>query len=499
MQYFLYIILPFYALMHIGLAGLFRKAGQDAWKALVPIYNVYIWLELIGKPKWWIIYFVIPVLNLIMGIGLILDLVRSFGKHGFLAHVAAVIFPFLYFPYLGFNKTDKYQGKWSDLAADQPKKTSAREWLDAILFAGVAALVIRTFLIEAFMIPTTSMESSLLAGDFLFVSKFHYGVRMPQAPLSVPFVHNTMPFTKGTKSFLDWVELPYSRLPGFREVQRNDIVVFNYPDDDEYADVPDLGPIAITSMKQNYIKRCVAVAGDTLSIRNKEIYIDGKPGWKPENLQFKYRASGFGEPFLAKKGFRTDPNNPNLNAMALRPGGMDWILYMTDKRKAELSGVAGTSLTMLLDTTPAAIIAENDRIGLAHGMGKNVTFPKDPDHFAWNIDNFGPLWIPKKGATVNLTPENIALYRKIIDVYERHDYKREGNKFIIDGKEATSYTFQMNYYFMMGDNRDGSLDSRFWGFVPEDHVIGRPWLVLFSVEGGPRFERTFNPVSKWEP
>lgn len=498
MQYFLYLVLPYYLLMHAGLAGIFHKAGQSWWKALVPLYNVYVWLELIGKPKWWMIYFVIPVLNFIMGIGIILDLVRSFGKHDFLSHVAAVIFPFFYFPFLGFNKSDKYQGKWADLADNQPKKSSTREWLDAILFAGVAALVIRTFLIEAFMIPTTSMEGSLLAGDFLFVSKFHYGVRMPQAPLSIPFVHNTMPFTKGTRSFLDWVELPYSRLPGFRDVTRNDIVVFNYPDDDVYADVEPLGTINITSMKQNYIKRCVAVAGDTLQIKDKVIYIDGKPSWRPEHLQFQYFATGFGEQFLAKKGFRTDPNNPNRNAIPLGPP-MSWALYMTDKMRDELSAVSGTRIELHLDTRGPADITALNLSMLAQGQGKNVIYPKDPTNFPWTLDNFGPLWIPKKGATITLTSANISIYKKIIDVYEKHDFKQEGDKFIIDGKATTTYTFQMNYYFMMGDNRDGSLDSRYWGYVPEDHVIGRPWMVLFSVEGGPRFERTFNPVTKWEP
>ena len=174
--------------------------------------------------------------------------------------------------------------------------------MDAILFAGVAALVIRTFLLEAFMIPTTSMEGSLLAGDFLFVSKVHYGVRMPMAPLSVPFVHNTLPLTKGTKSYLDWITLPYSRLPALKTIERYDIVVFNYPDDDIHPDVDELGKIEVTSMKQNYIKRCVATPGDLLEIRDRQLYINGEKGWNPEFMQFSYLGTGFYAKTLENEG-----------------------------------------------------------------------------------------------------------------------------------------------------------------------------------------------------
>ena len=227
MQYHLIVTLPIFLLLHAGLALTFKKAGESWWKGLVPLYNVVVWLRLVGKPKWWIIFYVIPVLNFVMGIGIILDLIKSFGKHKFIDHALAVIFPYFYFLYLGLNKKDQFQGTERGLSGAEPAKTKTREWLDAILFAGVAALVIRTFMLEAFMIPTTSMEGSLLAGDFLFVSKVHYGVRMPMAPLSIPFVHNTFPFTKGTKSYFDWITLPYSRIPALKDVERNEIVVFH--------------------------------------------------------------------------------------------------------------------------------------------------------------------------------------------------------------------------------------------------------------------------------
>ena len=334
MSYHLYITLPLYLLLHTGLYGIFVKAGEKGWKAFVPVYNVLTWLELIGRPKWWILFFLVPVLNFVMGIGIVLDLVRSFDKHKFWDQLGAVLFPYIYFLYLGFNKKDEYKGKWMEIKENEPKKSGLREWLDAILFAGTAALVIRIFLIEAFMIPTTSMEGSLLAGDFLFVSKFHYGVRLPMAPLSMPFVHNTLPFSTNSKSFVN-VQLPYSRLPGLKPVKRNEIVVFNYPADDIYPDVPELGPIEITSMKQNYIKRCVAVAGDTFQIKDQTVLINGKPGWQAENVQHTHDVSGIYPKLLVDFGFRYNPGDANNNVReGVVPG--TWMVDMSDKKAAEL-------------------------------------------------------------------------------------------------------------------------------------------------------------------
>lgn len=504
MHYHLVVTLPLYLFMHAGLAGIFRKANVPMWKAFVPILNVYEWLLLVGRPKWWVIWFMIPVLNLVMGIGIILDLVRSFGKHRFRDQAAAVLLPFGYFLYLGFNKDDQYQGKWTELAkTTQIEKSGTREWLDAILFAGVAALCIRAFMLEAFMIPTTSMEGSLLAGDFLFVSKFHYGIRLPQAPLSFPFVHNTLPFTKGVKSFIP-LELPYSRLPGLKDVERNEIVVFNYPDDDVHPDVPDLGEIHITSMKQNYIKRCVAVAGDTFEIRDKQIFINGQKGWNPERLQYSYFAEGLGGKTLEKMGFRTNQADDNKNADRGQPGEYPpgvWKLHMDDERLAEIKKKFPT-----IKITPIEEFKEQmgeQRIlrqqQITNTQPKYMLFPKVVGKYMWTLDDFGPIWIPKAGETITLTQDNYHLYRKAIDVYEDHDFEVKGGKFYIDGAESNTYTFEMDYYFMMGDNRHASLDSRYWGFVPEDHVIGRPWFVLFSWEGGPRFDRFLNGVGRFEP
>lgn len=508
MSYHLIITLPVYVLLSLGLAGIFKKAGEAPWKGFVPFLNILTWLKLVGKPNWWLVWFLIPVLNFVMGIGIILDLVRSFGKHKFADQAIAVLFPYFYFPYLGFNKTDKYEGRWVDIHEKEPEKSGLREWLDAVLFAGTAALVIRVLMIEAFMIPTTSMEGSLLAGDFLFVSKFHYGVRLPQAPLSLPFVHNTMPFTTGTKSFSSLIELPYSRLPGLKEVKRNEIVVFNYPEDDRYPDVPELGPMEITSMKQNYIKRCVGVAGDTLEIRDQQIFINGQPNWLSEHAQFSYLVKDLWDRNLAKEGFRTDPNNSNRNVKPSRFHGPNsgWLEVDMDADKAaELK-------QKYPQATIEKIVYNDDLYGGQANIQKEwirtkrldpkyCIWPKMPEmaRYNWTIDNFGPIYIPKKGATTPLTVENLPMYEKIIGWYEGHDLERKGDKIYIDGVEANSYTFAMDYYWMMGDNRHASLDSRFWGYVPEDHIIGRPWFVLFSWEGGPRWDRFFSGVGRWEP
>jgi signal peptidase I len=515
MQYHLLVTLPFFLLLHTGLALTFKKAGESWWKGLVPLYNVYVWLQLVGRPKWWIVFYMIPVINFVMGIGIILDLVRSFGKHKFLDHALAVIFPYVYFIYLGLNKSDAYQGV--EAARAHTKKGQIREWMDAILFAGMAALLIRTLMLEAFMIPTTSMEGSLLAGDFLFVSKFHYGVRMPMAPLSVPFVHNTLPLTTGTKSYLDWITLPYSRLPALKDIERNEIVVFNYPDDDVNPDVPELGKIEVISMKQNYIKRCVAVGGDLLEIKDGELYINNAPAWKAKDLQTSYIVSGIGARKLEKEGFRLPPST-NMNATPLganRSNMTDvWELNMSEETKNRIAAIPGVKVTPeianfnTMDSLQRLQTIANEMASVKGNplntdpyspKPKNALFPKQPDKILWTRDNFGPLWIPQKGASVVVNDSTMIFYRKCIETYEHNTVDYKDGKWLINGSVATNYTFQMNYYWMMGDNRHQSLDSRYWGFVPEDHVVGRPWFVLFSFEGGPRWNRFFKPASHWEP
>lgn len=387
------------------------------------------------------------------------------------------------------------------------KKSKLREWFDSLLFAAIAALIIRTFLLEAFMIPTSSMERTLMVGDFLFVSKLHYGTRLPMVPLAFPFVHNRMPFTGG-KSYLDWIVFPYARIPGFTDVERGDIVVFNYPADDIYCndlmgDGPgDLGPITIPSMKENYIKRCVAQAGDLFEIRNGDIYINNQYSEPPPEACFRYtvkmKPNGMlNDAFLAEYGFRPMfAANGNWGQFGPSTYYLDMPPSMLATFQAFPSIDSITRFTYPREYFDASRMwvpgaTERSQTGATH-------FPTDTARFHYNADHFGPITIPAEGTTVQLTMDNIAWYERIIDVYEDHDLvvDRAAGTIKIDGQVATSYTFDMNYYFMMGDNRYNSLDSRFWGFVPMDHIVGTPLFVLFNREPGygMRWNRWFKGV-----
>ena len=344
------------------------------------------------------------------------------------------------------------------LTIDNKKKKSAtREWVDAIVFAVVAATFIRMFTIEAYTIPTSSMEKSLLIGDFLFVSKLSYGPRIPNTPLSFPFAHHTMPLTKNTKSYLDWIKWDYNRLPGFGKIKNNDVVVFNYP-------MEDFRPV---DKRENYIKRCIAIPGDTLLIVDKQVYLNSNANTNPPDMQFAYNVKTDGTGF----------NPKNLKKLDITEG-------------SPITNLGEWSLRM---TKPVAEkVKEFDNVLSVEeaNMGKDVfadyIFPHTPA-YPWNVDNFGPLVIPKKGATIELTAKNLPIYERIITIYEGNTLDTSTGKILINGKEANSYTFEMDYYFMMGDNRHNSADSRFWGFVPEDHIVGKAVFIWLSLDKNESF------------
>ena len=353
-----------------------------------------------------------------------------------------------------------------------PRKTKNREWIDAVAFAVVAATLIRTFFIEAYTIPTSSMEKSLLIGDFLFVSKVNYGARAPMTPISFPFAHNTMPIT-GTKSYMDWFSMPYLRLPGFQKIKNNDVVVFNYPYENERP----------VDKKENYIKRCLGIAGDTIQVINEQVFINGKPAENPEKMQFFYRVKTDGRDVFNQKLIRKLDlleGGPTQN-----PGE-----YTINLTKASKEILRNTSGVQEIDSLPNP---DPDALKGYYEYGKK---------FGWTVDFFGPLYIPKSGDVIQLNETNYLLYDRAIRVYENNPtFEVKNGKYYINDKEITSYTFKQNYYFMMGDNRHNSADSRFWGFVPEDHIVGKALFIWMSWDSGApkfweriRWSRLFNGI-----
>ncbi len=468
----------------VFLWGQFEKAGRKGWETLIPFYNLYVFLKIIKKPLWWFALLIFPFLNVFVYMLMLVEMAKCFNKFGLGEQFLAVVLPFIYFPYLAFKKDERFVDPDN---RTEPEKGVVREWVDAIVFAVVAATIIRTFLIEAYTIPTSSMEKSLLVGDYLFVSKIAYGPKVPNTPLSFPFVHHTLPLTTSVKSYLEWIHLPYFRFPGLGKVERNDAVVFNYPAGDTvstrfqsnvsyytlvkqygrkrvWTDKRNFGNIVYRPVdkRENYIKRCIGLPGDTLQIINRKVFINGKENHNPGLKQFQYHVYTDGNSINPKI---LDRLNVTEGGRTNMPG--EFVYILTDKAREELEKLPIVK----------KIVPFNEPAGQ---WDRNI-FPYDSIH-KWNRDNFGPLWIPKKGVTIKLTTANISIYKRVISVYEGNDFKEKNGKFFINGKPADTYTFKMDYYWMMGDNRHNSADSRYWGFVPEDHIVGKAEFVWLSLD-----------------
>lgn len=333
------------------------------------------------------------------------------------------------------------------------RKSAGREWFDAVVFAVIAATLIRTLFIEAYTIPTASMERSLLVGDYLFVSKLNYGPRIPMTPVAFPFAHHTMPLGLG-KAYWDGLQLPYYRLPGLQSVNRYDVVVFNWP-----ADTVNHRPV---DKKENYIKRCQGIPGDTLSVVNAQVFVNGKASENPPQGQSTYVVRTDGTEFNPKTMLELgitgagDPSADGTYVLFLTPGNLEKISHFSNVK---------------------SVTPRNE--GKGEVDVSQPTFPGDSLH-KWNADFYGPVIIPKRGMVVKLNAGNIAIYSRAIQEYEKNKLEIKGNDYYINGVKTDSYTFKMNYYWMMGDNRHDSLDSRYWGFVPEDHIVGKALFIWWS-------------------
>ena len=548
MNYIIYAALA--VIYTISFAKLFEKAGRKSWEGIVPIYNLFVWMKIIQRPFYWALLLIFPGVNIIMLAVMNVNTATVFGKRTTKDYLLAVFAPFILLPQLAFDKDSKYVGQPEKSTI---KKSVFREWGDAIVFAVVVASIFRSYFLEAFTIPTSSMEKTLLKGDYLFVSKINYGPKIPNTPLSFPFAHHTLPGTT-IKSYLEWMKLPFFRLPGFESVERNDVVVFNFPEGDtvlvnnqsrsyyqvvreqafyvavsQYAgqlkskeggsrrdedywndaaqfilknpkavngthlqlarqQILNNEPITVRPVdkQENYIKRCVAIPGDKLEIKNGKLFINDEVAFIPEHFQFKYwiNSSDLFNKKTLKLSYDVNPEDVHLDTESNRyliPLTLDG--YKTFKQLPVVQSI-------------------QPNIEKKQGFPDPTlrTFPNDIQ-YDWTEDNFGSIVIPKKGETVSLTTQNLPIYKRIIEVYEGNKLSVIDGKIYINDQLSDSYTFAMDYYWLMGDSRHNSLDSRFWGFVPEDHVVGKAVFIWLSidpdkdwVDGALRWRRLFSLV-----
>jgi len=489
---------------HIGIYTMLIKAGVPAKKAIIPIYNTWEVVQLCKIPKFWFWIQLIPILGQFVTLWITILFVMHFKRVNLIQHTLTVFVPFLYLPYLGLDKKEKWYG---DEALIHYHKPASREWVDAGVFAIVAATLIRTFLFEAYVIPTESMEKTLLVNDFLFVDKVTYGARIPQTPISFPFVHNTLPGAPTTPSYVKWIQLDYNRFPKLRDVNRNDVVVFNFPAGDTIINLPDFGskipyydvlrspqynndraklqadyPILVHPMDKtdNYIKRCVGIPGDLIEVKKSQLYVNGSTALVSPFMQTEYIVATDGRPL--SEDFIKDSLGINVNEAT---ADFQIVEGQSNTFKLNLTAAAAASLKRL-PNIKSVVLFEDQNVG--------YTFPNDILHFPWTADNFGPIRIPKKGDQVQLNDSTIELYRRVIEGYEHQQLTTQNGQYFINGKIASTYTIQQNYYWMMGDNRHRSQDSRYWGFVPETHIVGRAALIWFSYSQSIRWNRLFNLI-----
>jgi signal peptidase I len=518
----------------IGTWKLYVKAGRKSWEAFIPVYNGIVLMQIINRPKWWILLLFIPVINLFLFPIIWIETLRTFGKKSTVDMVLGVVTLGFYIAYVNYTQEVTYNTN-RDLKA--PNKTM--DTLGSLSFAIVVATIVHTYFIQPYTIPTSSLEKSLLVGDFLFVSKFHYGARTPMTPIAAPMVHDTLPLVK-VKSYSTKPSLPYFRFPALQKIERNDIVVFNWPADTLFhmykaADKRYDKPI---DKKTNYVKRCTAIPGDNFEIRDGIIFINGKESILPErakpqyfylikskdasidNLKEFYQISEGYPLFEIKNEIWDKPELKNelISQYAFEEISRDTLTTaITGQIDQEIYNKLGLMISpnyfygnltfekfeKLKSDSRISFVKRQISKEAEDGIFTDILDGKPSSKNSWNKDNMGPIYIPEARKTVTLNKETLPFYKKVIGEYEGNDLKVNGDEIRINGQIATSYTFKQDYYWMMGDNRHNSLDSRYWGFVPADHIVGKPIFIWMSIDGindgiknwSIRWDRLFTTVS----
>ena len=471
-------------LMGISTWKLFKKMGLNPIFAFIPFYNYFLILKETKHSKWWFILSYLPIIGPIMMTVFHLYLMKHFGKSSFVQKLLTVFLPFIYMAFVNYSKDSEVYNEDELYMTEEEKSLKKKDsFLGSITFAVVFATIVHAFITQPFGIPTGSMERTLLVGDFLFVNKWTYGFRMPMRPLAIPFLQGTISDTgeKGnpkddTKSYVDAVKLPYTRIFQFKKPQKNDIVVFNYPRDSVHTAI---------DRKDPYVKRCVAVAGDVIEMRAGRLFVNNKPetilGDQKEQHKFiattgsqldipaLYKIYGFlpVQESQTQTGYNYDFQGLTEET-AKEIAALPQIIEMKEHIWEKDSAVVSYKLNAMRD-----------------GYTKSVDTTQSifPVNKNWNPDWYGPLRIPKKGDVVTLNQETLPEYRWIISQYEHNKLENKNGKIFVNGQETTKYTIKQDYYMMIGDNRDASLDARFFGFVPEENIVGSPMFTWMSVEG----------------
>ena len=508
----------------LGTWKLYVKAGRKSWEAAIPIYNANVLMQIINRPKWWAVLLFIPIVNLLMFPVIWIETIRTFGFYKKLDSLLVILTLGLYIFYINYATDAKYNAKRS-----LKPRSELGEWVSSIAFAIIAATLVHTYFMQPFTIPTSSLEKSLLVGDYLFVSKFHYGARVPSTVIAAPMVHDSLPFT-GTASYLKSPQLPYTRLPGLQKIKNNDIVCFNWPADSlatMWGDNSGKFTYKPVDKKTNYVKRCVGIAGDSLEMKDGYFYINGKKNELPyrAKLQFYYTfeckkpisQSTFPKFLLSKE--RTGVykilteywDNDKVQDALKENGHLSKIGQ--DSLYTEVAGGVNPDfakrLKMISVDNKININLTDEEVArlkkypltvsvtkINHGAD-NAIFPHIKE-LKWGQDNFGPIYIPKAGVTVKLDAESLPFYEQIIKNYENNNLAVNGDDIFINGKKADSYTFKQDYFYLVGDNRHNSLDARYWGYVPFDHVLGKPVMVWFSWDAdAPTFTAKLKSI-RWD-